>query len=623
MSWPWSELGLPGPAELAEIRAAYARRLKTAHPEEDPEGFQRLHAAYREASRHARRKAGSAPAEPEAPPAGPASRLGEAPEREAADGWDYGAPFGKRAEPDKPPGASGEPQREEAPEWDYGELLKEGGGPEPGEEPQGGPRAPEWDFERLFAQGEEEARAARHRKLEELREKNRARLEKQEREQRRRAEDDEESRDAVMAASHALELLHSSGAPASQWRRFLESPAFLSVRADLDFVFALEDFLERRPDLSPEIRRAIFLAYEACGASKYPVYRRLYKLLGVKRRDRRREAGARSAWRNAWRSYPPWRKAAVAACFSILAGFLLLGLSVSLRLAYEDFTQRQEDKRREELLPQWLEEDYGEPFARAVSDDIFTPAADPDLYFHASPRGERSGRWTGYETNYPHVLLKKALEDFARERELELDEAAYTREIGDAPGAYLVNLPLLGAEEDVAALGALLEELSRQERYQAASPASGEGPPARGPVPCLVFLCHRGLAFYKALSASGFDTEEALSLYAQAGPAFCRYILEQSGLADRHLGEGAYVLRDLEPAELGNGTFFQVSGADKDSGEARVRYLLASGGGALFCVPEERMEQVRSVVDLYRGTPRSIRLDKLGIILVTDQVPEE
>ena len=66
MSWPWDALGLSGPADLHSIRRAYAQRLKTAHPEEDPEGFQRLHAAYQEASRYAR-AARTAPAEPEAP----------------------------------------------------------------------------------------------------------------------------------------------------------------------------------------------------------------------------------------------------------------------------------------------------------------------------------------------------------------------------------------------------------------------------------------------------------------------------------------------------------------------------------------------------------------------------
>ena len=45
MSWPWNQLGLPGPAGLPEIRHAYAEKLKTTHPEDDPEGFQRLHSA--------------------------------------------------------------------------------------------------------------------------------------------------------------------------------------------------------------------------------------------------------------------------------------------------------------------------------------------------------------------------------------------------------------------------------------------------------------------------------------------------------------------------------------------------------------------------------------------------
>ena len=56
MNWPWSELGLSGPSDLTEIRRAYAGLLKDNHPEEDPEGFQRLHSAYQAACRHARQK---------------------------------------------------------------------------------------------------------------------------------------------------------------------------------------------------------------------------------------------------------------------------------------------------------------------------------------------------------------------------------------------------------------------------------------------------------------------------------------------------------------------------------------------------------------------------------------
>lgn len=610
MSWPWNELGLPGPAGLPDIRSAYAQKLKTAHPEEDPEGFQRLHAAYQEASRRARR-ARSAQTGPEDPPA---DRPAPPERRQEAPGWNYDELLEDQEAPNHSP-QKPEPQE---PEWNYDELLKGEDAP-----PQEEEAAPEWDFERLFAEGEEEAQEARRRRLEDLRHKNWARYAPQARQ--RRELDGEDAWPAVLAAVRTLELLERRDAPPAQWRRFLDSPVFLSVRADMDFVFLLEDFLSQRPDLSPEIRRAVFDAYELQNASKYPAYRPLYRLLGVKRADTRRAARAKSSWRNAWRGYPLWRKTVVVVCFTILALFFSIGLGVNLRSAQAERAARRAAERWTQTAPQWLEEDFGEPFVHAASQDMFAPAADPDLYFRASPYGERSEDWPGYQTSYPGILVKRALENFAEERELDLELAAYSRETGDAPGAYLLNLPLLGAEEDVSALGELLEELSRQEWHQVPlnNPRDESEYRVREPVKYTVFLCHRGLAFYEAPSDEGFDTEEAQSLYAQAGPALCRWILEQSGLADRHLGEGTYVLQDREPLELGDHTFHQVSGVDQDSGEARVRYLLASGGGSLFCVPEERMAEIHSVIDLYRGTPRTLELDKLGLVMVTDQMPGE
>ena len=610
MSWPWDELGLPGPAGLPDIRSAYAQKLKTTHPEEDPEGFQRLHAAYQEASRRARR-ARYAQTGPEDPPA---DRPAPPERRQEAPGWNYDELLEGQEAPNHSP-QKPEPQE---PEWNYDELLKGEDAP-----PQEEEAAPEWDFERLFAEGEEEAQEARRRRLEDLRHKNWARYAPQARQ--RRELDGEDAWPAVLAAVRALELLERCDASPAQWRRFLDSPVFLSVRADMDFVFLLEDFLSQRPDLSPEIRRAVFDAYELQNASRYPAYKPLYRLLGVKRADTRRAARAKSSWRNAWRGYPLWRKTVLAVCFTILALFFSIGLGVNLRSAQAERAARRAAERWTQTAPQWLEEDFGEPFIHAASQDIFAPAADPDLYFRASPYGERSEDWPGYQTSYPGILVKRALENFAGERGLDLDLAAYSRETGDAPGAYLLNLPLLGAEEDVSALGELLEELSRQEWHQVPlnNPRDESEYRVREPVKYTVFLCHRGLAFYEAPSDEGFDTEEAQSLYAQAGPALCRWILEQSGLADRHLGEGTYVLQDREAVEIGEGTFFQVHGVDKDSGETRVQYLLASGGGALFCVPREKMDGVRSVIDLYRGTPRTLELDKLGLVMVTDQVPGE
>jgi hypothetical protein len=42
----WQELGMAPSGERAAIRRAYAERLKRVHPEDDPEGFQRLRRAY-------------------------------------------------------------------------------------------------------------------------------------------------------------------------------------------------------------------------------------------------------------------------------------------------------------------------------------------------------------------------------------------------------------------------------------------------------------------------------------------------------------------------------------------------------------------------------------------------
>ncbi|MES2670310.1 MAG: hypothetical protein V4673_07850 [Pseudomonadota bacterium] len=49
LHWSLAHLGLPGDADARAVKRAYATKLKTTRPEDDPEGFQRLHEAYQAA----------------------------------------------------------------------------------------------------------------------------------------------------------------------------------------------------------------------------------------------------------------------------------------------------------------------------------------------------------------------------------------------------------------------------------------------------------------------------------------------------------------------------------------------------------------------------------------------
>ena len=53
MNWAFEFLGLRPDADAASVKRAYARLLRTTRPDEDAEGFQRLHAAYKAALAHA------------------------------------------------------------------------------------------------------------------------------------------------------------------------------------------------------------------------------------------------------------------------------------------------------------------------------------------------------------------------------------------------------------------------------------------------------------------------------------------------------------------------------------------------------------------------------------------
>lgn len=61
MNWALELLGLPADADVASVKRAYARLLRTTRPDEDAEAFQRLHTAYQQVLVQAREREAASP----------------------------------------------------------------------------------------------------------------------------------------------------------------------------------------------------------------------------------------------------------------------------------------------------------------------------------------------------------------------------------------------------------------------------------------------------------------------------------------------------------------------------------------------------------------------------------
>lgn len=324
MSWPWSELGLDGPCDSGQVKRAYALRVKAVHPEEDPEGFQQLYAAYQTARRIAQAAEQDARMLLDEMECASAERrydydvlfqeqtVQPVPEAGPDGGFDYDALFAEEdleiPPPEPPPGredaehaehgggASRERLGPETGAFDYDQLLAGGEPLRPHSPNTAGPEA--WDYERLFAEGDEERRQARRRKAEERLREARERRRVREQAQRDRALESEEAWSAAYAALHALEVLCSSGASVEQWSVFLHSSTFRNAQHNMDFIFGLEDFLSEHPWLPDDIKRQLYLVYQFYNGKPETMYLGLYRLL--------KDSGERKA--DGSREKIPWRK---------------------------------------------------------------------------------------------------------------------------------------------------------------------------------------------------------------------------------------------------------------------------------------------------------------------------
>ncbi len=630
MSWPWSQLGLPGPSELPEVRHAYAEKLKTTHPEEDPEGFQRLHSAYQLASRMARqrkRQTGEQPPEPQTEGPAPQPR----PPEEEED-FDFDALLGSGEEdPRRLQGA------EEEQDFDFDRLLEENDAPPrpPQEEEQ------DFDFERLFAEGEAERAEARRRRGEERRREQRHTYEQERRDRFGQEQFRWQSTETIL---HTIEMMYNARTGAEEWQKFFQSPLFQQAKGGLDLVFGLEDFVSTR-QLSQEVRLALFLAYGFDKGVARPELRPLYQMLLPAWREKNREKNHERflmvlglvlglvfpfilgplldlglipalfvslslVWvlwvvrkvvktgnlerraRGQKVSRKQERRSVILGSVCVLA---LIGVMYWVRSAPRlDIKKLLPTKDPREQVCRYIQEDFGlevgsiynrnSQYATEENGNLFYLEPDTAKVFLAGPDGARdqkSGK-PGYSTNLPEMMVLWALKDFANANTtIEVYNTDRGLKRGETSGTFLVALPAYGAGEAITGLGALLEELSREKWYQARVPEVE------------IVLCSRQMKEGRLIltdwkpADGAFVSEGVRALYENDfAHACCGQLLKELELDRDFLqdGETPYTLTKGGMAEIKGEECCKLYGLDGE-GRTALEYYVNLKGTSVYCVP--------------------------------------
>ncbi|MBR4544821.1 MAG: hypothetical protein IKO14_02415 [Oscillibacter sp.] len=531
-NWPWEELGLPGYAELPVIRRAYAERLKETRPDENPEGFQRLHSAYQAACRLARRR-------------------GTETEHVAESGGSN-------------PNEDGEKL-----------INKEEDTPEP--EPMR-----EWDFERLFAEGAVEERARRFQKLWALRRKNQFRYDTWRPTPSRDPAEAALVWVSVVRALSLAEELVSSGAEAPLWNLFCKSELFLYVRNQPDFVFALEDFLRECPDVPEICCQTLFRAY---GFEVRPAgreYRPLYQLL----EERIPNATTKKQPR------PPFDRMRIRLLFMSLLVLAALMANILVDSAVLE-------GHRREWVRDWMSEDFGCELVQAV-DRGWGKAfvlLDSRTGFYCLARWDGSrdvqqGK-RGYVTNYSEVRMSRKIAGFAARRNCAIFPERDAGDLAAAAenwGADYLRFPLVGAGEEISALGDLLSAVKAEAWYRALPPEY------------VLYLCWNDWSFYAYDTRTDDFDATALRRYYERffGSDLCRIALEETGIAAADMGEAFSLFPESGSVKLENRDFFHVVGVEKKHFKPRYHYFLSDDGTELFCVPTGGKVSGLTLRELYR-----------------------
>ncbi|MBQ6207674.1 MAG: J domain-containing protein [Oscillospiraceae bacterium] len=428
-----------------------------------------------------------------------------------------------------------------------------------------------WDFERLFAEGEADERGRRFQKLWELRLENQSRYDAWRPPPPRRLA---EAALDWMAISHALSLMEElagSGADDALWSSFCKSQLFLYVQRRPDFVFALEDFLRKWPEIPQAACDALFRAYRFDAPTVAPEYAPLRELLKARIPE--------AVW-----TRPPmiWRS-----LFGLLAA-LLAAFALNFRA---DFLATQEI--RAEQVRDWLYEDFGREFVR-VERRPASPFAwldtETETYFLAAwdgPRDMEQGK-KGYASNYAEARMAREIAAFAERWHYTLSPPYENAPRGDWRVSYL-QIPLTGAGEGILALGDTLSAMRDEDWYK------------RSPPDCRLYLGWENWSFYEYDAQTGEFNAPALRDYYERffGADLCRIALRSTGVARADMGNAFLLTPESGTVRVENRDFFQVTGIENPGGRPLRRYFLSDDGAELFCVPAYRKVSELTLQEFY------------------------
>lgn len=529
MNWPWSELGLDGPSSLNEIRRAYAQRTKETHPEDDPEGFQRLHEAYQAARAMARR------GEPPAPPKPP------------------NHPHMQHTQ--SPP-----PHNDPPPFQPASDVPNESG--------------PSWDFEQIFAEEKQQREQQWRKKLQ----------------ARTGLTDENDDWSAVLAALQNLQALEEHQFPLPLWLNFLHSTLFEQVVENFGFVTALEDWLETKPALSREASRAL-LSRLGISAQNVPslyfmIYMRISQLFPaaappVPHTDK----APRDTKKH--RERPRWRALSL---IILILSLLVILVPISL-ISFDSSEDRQKKELAERLSADFsltiepLRPDASE--SNPYPENSYTVHEMPGLVFQAVPgetRNPGDGQ-PGYVTNFSNLAFCWSIRRFAQQRDYELHiqrEELAVQPIHDFKFHYRFEFPLDVASVRVSRFMDFYHDLEQSPWYQA-------GPPVYSLSLSRVGVDYYTFTAPEQSVAPPSDYK----FYTQTAPkSILQVILKTSGLDEADFGTRDYALLQLEEVNLPSSspTFYQYAAVDLNTKDVLRLYAYSEREHMIVSYPPEEFD---------------------------------